>query len=182
MKRLPVLRHRTARQAWTKYRACRCPVAKVRWHALWLLLRTDEPRTPAQVAAVVGLAIPTVRALLHRWNQDGPAGLLDRRAGNGAQPRLNADQRRALFAALQQRSPDGGLWTGPKVTAYVHDRWGVTVCLQTGWQWLRDLGFTVQVPRPRHPQAAPEAQRRRWKTPPPPAGAAAPASPSGESR
>jgi transposase len=162
MQRLPVVRHATANQARAKYRACRHPIEKVRWHALWLLLRADRPRTPAQVAEVVGLSVITVRDVLHRWNGRGPLGLADRRASNRGRPRLTGDRRAALFAALKRRPPDGGLWTGPKVAAFVRDRWAVTVCPQTGWQWLRNLGFTLQVPRPRHPRAAGPAARRRW--------------------
>ncbi len=52
MQRLPVVRHRTARQAWAKYRACCHPVEKVCWHLIWLLLRADQPRTPAQAASL----------------------------------------------------------------------------------------------------------------------------------
>ena len=163
MRRLPVVRHLTAAQTRAKYRACRHPVEKVRWHAVWLLLRADEPRTPAQVAAVVGLSAITTRAVLHRWNDHGPAGLADRRAGNGSKPRLTDAQRAALFAALKRRPPDGGLWTGPKVARYVRDRWGVTVRPQTGWRWLVALGFSLQVPRPSHPRSADPAARRRWK-------------------
>ena len=69
----------------------------------------------------------------------------------------------ALFAALKNRPPDGGLWTGPKVAVYVRDRWGVSVRPQTGWRWLVDLGFTLQVPRPSHPNSATPAGRRAWK-------------------
>ena len=50
MRRLPVVRHRTANQVRAAYRACSGGVEKTRWHAIWLLLRTDTPRTPAQVA------------------------------------------------------------------------------------------------------------------------------------
>ncbi len=163
MQRLPVLRHRTARQAWAKYRARRHPVEKTRWHLVWLLLRADEPRTPAQAAAVVGVSVITARAVLHRWNADGPGGLADRRASNRGRPRLTDDQRAALFTALKKRPPDGGLWTGPKVAAYARDQWGVAVRPQTGWRWLVALGFTLQVPRPSHPRAANPAARRRWK-------------------
>jgi transposase len=163
MKRLPVERHLTANQARAKYRACRHPVEKTRWQAVWLLLRADHPRTPAQVAEVVGLSVITVRDVLHRWNAHGPGGLADRRKGNGAKPRLTAGQRAELFAALKGRPPDGGLWAGPKVARYVRERWAVRVCPQTGWQWLRDLGFTLQVPRPSHPRAADLSARRRWK-------------------
>lgn len=163
MPRLPFVRHRTANQIRAKYRACRHPVEKVRWHAVWLLARTDEPRTPAQVAAVVGLADVTARAILHRWNAGGPDGLTDRRVGNGAAPKLTARRRDALYRALGKRPPDGGLWTGPKVARYVRDRWQVEVRPETGWRWLVDLGFSLQVPRPTHPKAADRPTRRRWK-------------------
>jgi transposase len=123
----------------------------------------DEPRTPAQAAAVVGVSVITARAVLHRWNADGPSGLADRRTSNRGRPRLSDDQRSALFTALKKRPPDGGLWTGPKVAAYVCDQWGVAVRPQTGWRWLVALGFTLQVPRPSHPRAANPAARRRWK-------------------
>jgi transposase len=163
MRRLPVIRHRTARQAWAKYRACRQPVEKTRWHLVWLLLRADEVRTPAQAAAVVGVSVITARTVLRRWNAAGAAGLADRRAGNHGQPRLTDGQRAALFAALKGRPPDGGLWTGPKVAGYARDRWQVRVAPQTGWRWLRALGFTLQVPRPSHPRSADPTTRRRWK-------------------
>ena len=163
MRRLPVERHLTADQAWARYRACRHPVERIRWHAIWLLLRSDRPRTPVQVADIVGLSVIAVRHTLRRWNCLGPAGLADRRRGNGAAPRLTPDQRSALRSALRQRPPDGGLWSGPKVARYVHGRWGVRVRWQTGWRWLRGLGFTLQVPRPSHPRVADAAARRRWK-------------------
>ena len=120
-------------------------------------------RTPAQAAAVVGVSAITARAVLRRWNADGPAGLADRRANNRGKPALTDGQRRDLFAALKKRPPDGGLWTGPKVARYVRDRWGVRAVPQTGWRWLRALGFTLQVPRPSHPRAADPGTRRRWK-------------------
>ena len=163
MTRIPFVRHRTANQLLALYRACRRPVEKVRWHALWLLARTDEPRTPAQVAGVVGLSDVSVRAVLHRWNASGPGGVADGRRGNGSAPKLTPRRRNALYAALRKRPPDGGLWTGPKVSRYVRDRWGIAVGPVTGWRWLRDLGFTLQVPRPSHPRSADRLARRSWK-------------------
>jgi transposase len=161
--RIPFVRHRTVDQIRAKYRACRHPIERTRWHALWLLARTDEPRTPAQVAALVGLSDVTVRAVLHRWNAAGPGGVADGRQGNGSPPKLTPRRRDALYAALQRRPPDGGLWSGPKVARYVADRWGVEVCPETGWRWLRELGFTLQVPRPSHPWSADRPTRRAWK-------------------
>ncbi len=163
MNRIPFVRHRTANQIRAAYRACRHPVEKVRWHALWLLARTDEPRSPAQVAALVGLSGVTVRAVLHRWNATGPAGVADGRKANGSDPKLSPRRRDALYAALQERPPDGGLWSGPKVVRYVKDRWGVSIGPVTGWRWLVVLGFTLQVPRPTHPRSADRPTRRAWK-------------------
>ena len=41
--------------------------------------------------------------------------------------------------------------------------WQVTVRPETGWQWLVDLGFTLQVPRPSHPNTADRPTRRAWE-------------------
>ena len=101
MARIPFVRHRTANQIRSKYRACRHPIEKTRWHAIWLPARTDEARTPAQVAALVGLSDVTVRAVLHRWNAHGPDGLADGRKNNRSAPKLGARQQDALYAALQ---------------------------------------------------------------------------------
>jgi transposase len=163
MKRLPVIRHLTADRAEAEYRACRHPIEKTRWHAIGLLLRTDEPRTPAQVADLVGLSVITTRDVLKRWNERGPDGLADGRKNNGSESKLDADQRAQLPAALKKRPPDGGLWSGPKVAMFVRAKWNVEICPQTGWKWLVDLGFTLQVPRPRHPRAADPAAQKRWK-------------------
>jgi transposase len=163
MRRLPFIRHLPVGKVRYRYATCRHPVEKPRWHALWLLARTDHPRTPAEVADLVGLSAVTVRAVLHRRNDLGPAGVDDRRAGNGAAPKLTARQRAALYTALQKRPPDGGVWTGSKVARYVRDRWPVGVRPETGWRWLVALGFTLQVPRPSHPKAADAPTRRRWK-------------------
>jgi transposase len=162
--RLPIAPHLTHDEIARRYRACRCGVEKTHWQALWLLTRPGDPPTPAEVAPQLGLSPGWVRALIQRWNADGPDGLADRRkAANGGKPKLTTDQQIDLWSALQQAPPDGGLWTGPKVTAYVRRRWGVAVCKQTGWEWLRGLGFSLQVPRPSHPGAATPAARRAWK-------------------
>ncbi|MBN9520362.1 helix-turn-helix domain-containing protein [bacterium] len=67
-----------------RYTSCRHPFEKPQWHALWLLAWTDRHRTPAAVADVVGRSAVTVRHVLRRWNDRGPDGVTDRRAGNGA--------------------------------------------------------------------------------------------------
>jgi transposase len=162
--RLPVVLHLSPEEIYRRYRACRTGVEKSHWHLIWLLTRSEHPLTPAQAAAQVGLSAAWARALLKRWNAEGPAGLADRRvAADGGQGKLSTDQQIDLWAALQRSPPDGGLWTGTKVAAFVRDRWGVQVCKPTGWGWLRGLGSSPQVPRPCHPKAATAAERQAWK-------------------
>ena len=163
MARIPFTRRLPVSQLRYRSASCRHPIEKTRWHALWLLARTDRHRTPAEVADVVGLSAVTVRAVLHRWNAHGSDGVADGRKGNGSAPRLTARRRDALSAALRKRPPGGGVWTGPKVARSVRDRWRVEVGPVTGWRWLRDLGFTPQVPRPSHPKSATPAARRAWE-------------------
>lgn len=162
--RLPIVPHLPHEEIARRYRSCRLGLEKTHWQVLWLLTRPDDPLTPAQAAAHVGLTPSWVRTLLKRWNAEGPDGLADRRAQtNGGQSKLTPEQQAELFAALQASPPDGGLWTGPKVAAFLRDRWGVVVRVQTGWNWLRRLGFTLQVPRPRHPKALSPAEQQVWK-------------------
>ena len=63
---------------------------------------------------------------------------------------------------MQEEPPDGGLWPGPKAARHAHDRRGIRTCPQTGWRWLKKLGFRLVAPRPRHPQAATAELQRGW--------------------
>ncbi len=162
MKRLPVAEHLTAEEIDRRYRGCTDVAEKSRWHVLWLVTRPDRPLSATQAAKLVGFTPAWGRAILKRYNAHGPDALTDGRRENGSNPKLTPEQQAELFGVLQLEPPDGGLWSGPKVAAFVKDRFGVEVWPQTGWQWLRDLGFRLVVPRPRHPKAATPEQQRVW--------------------
>ena len=162
MTRIPVAPHLSHEQIDRRYRGCTDPAEKTRWHVLWLVTRPDGPLSATTAAGLVGFTPAWGRAILKRYNDRGPEGLADGRRGNGADPKLTPRQQAELYAALQGPPPDHGLWTGPKVAAFVRDRFGVAVWPQTGWQWLKDLGFRLVVPRPRHPKAATPEQQRVW--------------------
>lgn len=162
MPRLPVVDHLTPEEIDRRYRACDDAAEKTRWHVLWLITRPGRPASATAAAKLVGYTPAWGRAILKRYNARGPVALTDGRRENGSDPRLTTEQRAGLLAALQADPPDGGLWTGPKVAAFVKERFGVEVWPQTGWQWLKDLGFRLVVPRPRHPKAASADEQRRW--------------------
>ena len=162
MKRLPFVPHLSADEIRCRYLASERAGERTRWHALWLLADGWPARSPDDVAALVGRSPTFVRDVLARWNASGPGGLTDRRRHNRRAPLLSEAQRAELLVALSADPPDGGLWSGPKVAAFARERFGVEVWPQTGWDWLRKLGFSLKVPRPRHPKAADEPAQRRW--------------------
>jgi len=175
VKPIPVIPHLGPSTIDHRYRSCQDPHEKTRWHVIWLLTRPEPVRSAHAASKLVGMSSAWAAEILKRWNAHGPAGLLDGRRENGQQPLLSARRQTALAAALRDRAPDGGLWTGPKVGQYVRGRWGITINPATGWKWLKRLGFTLQVPRPSHPKAASPAEQGRWKKSPAAARAGPPA-------
>ena len=161
MRRLPVTAHLPADEVGHRYRRCPDPQEKTRWHLIWLLVR-DDALTCERAAPLVGLSDTHARTVLKRWNARGPAGLTDGRRANRSAGKLTASQQAEAFDALQKGPPDGGVWSGPKLARFARDRWGVEVCPETGWRWLKKLGFRLVVPRPRHPKAAGPDEQRRW--------------------
>jgi len=76
---------------------------------------------------------------------------------------LNAQAASELDAALRAAAPDGGLWTAPKVARWIAERTGQSVHETTAWRAMRRLGFTLQVPRPRHRRSASAAEQAAFK-------------------
>ena len=143
-----------------RYLECECPRERMRWHAIWLLADTENPRKPREVAAIVGCTTDCVRKLRRHYNADGEEALRDKRKTNGGRPFLDAPQQASLEKALSAPPIDGGLWTGPKVATWISGTLKRPVSAVTGWKYLRRLGWTLQRPRPEHQASAtPEAQQ-----------------------
>ena len=174
VKPLAVEPHLTPRQIDKQFRRCRNVGEKAHWHVIWLLTRPGSKQCAHSASKLVGLSPAWAAEMVKRWNAHGPDGLRDGRADNRGRPLLSLRQQARLIAALKERSPDGGLWSGPKVAAYVKERWGHRINPATGWKWMRRLGFTLQVPRPSHPKAASIDERRGWKKSPQTEGAIPP--------
>ncbi|NLF74367.1 MAG: helix-turn-helix domain containing protein [Chloroflexi bacterium] len=154
--RLSLTPHRSTGELARGYRACRDPVERSHWQMVWLV---SQGHTCPAVARMMGYRADSVRAVVHRYNTEGPAGLVDRRHTNPGQPPLVADDdREALRERLAAPPPDGGLWTGPKVAAWLSERLGRPVSPQRAWEVLRAIDYTLQRPRPRAAKADPAAQ------------------------
>src|ERR687894_1314298 len=100
-----------------RYRAAR-DVAEARHHqAIWLPARG---RTFVDVAQVLAFVPRRVEELAARYNAFGPAALGDQRRRNGRAASLLTEH---VLAALAERvtapPEDGGVWSGPKVAAWM---------------------------------------------------------------
>ena len=156
MSELALVEHLSVEELGRRYRSARDPVQRSHLQVVWLL---HQGRSGAEVAEVTRYSARWIAEIVHRYNDGGAESLGDRRHGNaGAKPLLDAAQRAELAAALQGAPPEGGLWSGPKVAAWIAAKAGHEIHPQRGWDYLKKLGFTLKRPRPRHAKADAEAQ------------------------
>jgi transposase len=139
-----------------RYRAARDPVERSHYQLIWLLA---QGKTTSEVMAATGYSRGWVQEIARRYNQQGPSGLGDRRHHNpGGPPLLDEAGCEGLRAALAGTAPDGGLWSGPKVAAWIADQLGRAVSERVGWIYLRKVDYRPKVPRPAHAEADPQEQ------------------------
>ena len=112
-----------------QYRSCTDVTAARHLQTIWLLAKGHEI---AEVAATVSYAQRWVERLLARYNAQGPQALGDLRRRNGTSPSiLRPDLLEKLKARLLEPPPDGGLWTSPKVAAWMAGELGLAAAIQT---------------------------------------------------
>jgi transposase len=140
--------HLGSRELEARYEAAAEPIAKSHFHALWLLSLGYEV---AEVAELLSFSPRWIRELVKRYNEGGPERLGDQRVYNGTKPTI--------------LTPEAfGLWTGPKIARWLAQFHGLkSVHDQRGWDALIAIGYSIQQPRPRHPQAASEEDRATLK-------------------
>ena len=158
--------HLTLGELERRYRGARDPVERSHYQIIWLLAQGQLTR---EVAAATGYSEGWIREIARRYNRQGPAGLGDGRhqnPGGAARALLDAPLRAELGRALQAPPADGGLWNSRKVAAWIAAKAGRPVGAQRGWDYLRRLGHTPQVPRPTHAKADPAAQEAFRKNSP----------------
>ena len=121
----------------------------------------------ADSARVGGMDRQTLRDWVHRFNDEGPDGLFDRKE-NGSVRRLSAEQWKEL-ALIVATGPDlerDGVvrWRRVDLKAVIEERFGVSYSERYVSQILHDLGFSHMSARPRHPAQDAEVIRAFKKT------------------
>src|SRR3954463_8702428 len=123
-------------------------------------------RAPHRRGRGHGVLCPALgRAFAARYTAQGLQARGNLRHRNGARPSvLKPDLLDKLKDRLCEPPPDGGLWTSPKVAAWMASELGLTrVAPQRGWEALKAIGWSVQKPRPRHPASATPEEREVFK-------------------
>lgn len=134
--------------------------------ALALVLEGHARRSAAEQS---GMDRQTLRDWVHRYNDQGVAGLCSIRGG-GRTGFLTAAQM-AELKALTIKGPNPETdkvvrWRCVDLCEVVARRFSVTVSERTMGKWLRKMALTRLQPRPFHPQGDPEAQAAFKKTSP----------------
>jgi len=126
-------------------------------------------------ARVGGVTLQIVRDWVVRFNAEGPAGMIDRKAP-GAAPKLDATQKRAL-AEIVEKGPIPAIhgvvrWRLIDLVQWVWEEFRVSVSPQTLSRELRAMGYRKLSARPRHYAQAEGAieefkktSPRAWKRP-----------------
>src|SRR3982751_800839 len=141
-----IVEHLSLRQLETRYRASQDATEARHLQAIWLLA---QGRTVLEVSEVLAFVPRWVTQLAARHNASGPAALGDRRRRNGkAASLLTGDVLSALAARRKAPPEDGGLWSGPKVAAWMARHLGLAaVHPQRGWEALKRLELSAPAPR-----------------------------------
>jgi transposase len=147
------------------YREAKDPVLRTHLLMVWRMSVGDSIR---EVAEMVGYSEKWVREVARRYESEGVEGLGDRRHGNpGAKERALLDeegQAELRKALLEESPPGGGMWSGPKVARWIEQKRGMEkVHVQRGWEYLRKVGMSPQVPRPSNAQGADASEREAFK-------------------
>ena len=135
-------------------------------HRLHALLLVAQGMSCRQVALLLGDAPRTIAYWVNRFEDEGFAGLAD--AERPGRPcRLNCDQLAELELVLRGEPREyglQGLWDGKTLSAFVEQRWGISLGVRQCQRLFRRFGFRLRKPRSKMAKADPVLQAEYKKT------------------
>jgi transposase len=157
-----VVDHLSIEELEERYRTCRDGCTARHYQTIRLLA---EGHTIAEVAELTCFVPRWIEELQARYNASGPESLGDLRRNNGRSASvLKPEILAKLKERLKEPPPDGGVWTSRKAADFMAGELGVAkLAQQRGWEALRAIGWSIQVPRPRNPKSATAEEAAAFK-------------------
>ena len=162
-KKVTLVNHHHPDELKEKYRKSKDGVESRRWHLLW---KVALGWTIKKSAMFVGISYSYARKIVKQYNEEAEQAIRNlknknRRHSGGKKPLLNEEQVEKLKKELQEKPPDGGIWTGPKVARWIAKEIGrEKVYNQRGWDYLKKCGYSWRTPRPKHKKGCPIEQEK----------------------
>ena len=159
-KKLSLSQHLSTQELLNRYRNASNVIEKSHYQVIWLL---STGKTIKQVAETTNYTQTWIYQLINRYNEQGEEGLGDLRASNpGKEPLLNDVQQAQLHQVLTNPAADGGLWNGRKVAEWMSLVTSKKVSRMRGWEYLKQMEYSLKVPRPEHDEIS-LAEQQSWK-------------------
>jgi transposase len=137
------------------------------YHRLHGILLVAHGMSGRDVARMLGDSPRTVAYWVRRFEEKGFAGLADTERP-GRPRRLTEKQLDEIGSALRKTPSDlglnFGLWDGKTLSAFIGQRWGVTLGVRQCQYLFRRLGFRLRKPRPLIAHSDEERRKRYKKT------------------
>lgn len=161
-RRVQLAAHLSTEALEQRYKAAKSGIERGHYQVIWLLQCGKSTR---EVAEVSGYSRAWIYEVVRSYNQQGPNALGDQRQHNQGHGQflLDDELQALLWQALASEPPEGGQWNGRKVADWLSERLGRPVHRQRGWEILKQMEFSLRVPRAEHQQAATEEEQRAWE-------------------
>ena len=135
-------------------------------HRLHGVLLVAQGTSCREVARLLGDAPRTVQYWVHRFEEQGLAGLQEGER-TGRPQRLSAKQMRAISRVLRQDARQAGMnvtmWDGKTLSSWITRQYGIQVGTRQCQRLFRKLDFRLLKPRPVIAKANPARQKRHKK-------------------
>lgn len=135
-------------------------------HRLHGVLLVAQGMSCREAGSLLGDAPRTVEYWVHRFEEEGLAGLID--GARSGRPRRLTDQQVEEVAAALRRSPEdfgltGQIWDGKTLAAWVDQQYGIPLGVRQCQRLFRRLDFRLRKPRPLIAHADPLRQAEHKK-------------------
>jgi hypothetical protein len=131
-RRIRLVPHLEVDELERRYRAAKEPHERSWWQILWQLARGQMA---TQMAETTGYSRYWIGQIAHRYNQQGPAGMVNQSPTHSyrAPLLLSPEQLAELAAVVRSPAPEGDVWIGRTVADWLSQKLQRPVSVQLGW-------------------------------------------------